>query len=231
MSNYRGVSTLESMSQAGFYNQWTLRKFDGYLKGDILEIGCGIGNFTLTLSKYGIVTAIDIDKNLINSFKKNSESNISSGYGNIETGEYFFKEKSYDTIVCINVLEHIKNDMRALENISKLTKKGGHLILLVPIYEFLFGSIDKSIGHFRRYNPEDLIKKMKGKGFTIISSQKLNFIGALGWFISGKILKNKQITENDIKLFNFFSPILYLENFIKPLIGTSILIVAKKEVV
>lgn len=229
MKNYQGTSTLESMSQAGFYNKWTLDKFKENLKGDILEVGCGIGNFTETLSKYGKVTAIDIDQNQIEEFKKNDSSNITVGFGDIEKGKYFFSKKTFDAIVCINVLEHIKNDKKALENIFRLLNKDGTLILLVPIFNFLYGEIDKSIGHFRRYEPKNLTKEMQNLKYQIISSKKLNLLGAIGWFISGKILKNNQITENKIRLFNFISPILYLEDLIEPPLGTSVLIIAKKE--
>ncbi len=229
MGKYTGTSTLESMSQAGFYNKWTFDKFRKYLKGDILEVGCGIGNFTQTLSQYGSVTAIDIDQSLIEKFTKTNSSNINMGLGDIEKGEYFFKKKGFDSIVCLNVLEHINNDTKALENIFNLTNPSGNLILLVPIHDFLFGSIDESIGHFRRYDPKELTRRLENLGFTISFSRKLNFLGALGWFFSGKILKNKQITENKIRLFNLLSPILYLENIVEPFIGTSVLIVAKKE--
>lgn len=229
MNKYQGSSTLESMSQADFYNKWTLSKFDKYLKGEILEVGCGIGNFTSTLSKFGRVTAIDIDQTLIEKFKNGNNANVNAGYGDIEKGEYFFKEKAFDTIVCINVLEHIRNDTKALENMFKLLKDKGSLILLVPINNFLYGEIDKSIGHFRRYNPKDLLKKMQDLKYSIDFYKKINFAGAIGWFIAGKIFKYKQITENKIKLFNLISPILYLENLIEPPVGTSILIVAKKE--
>ncbi len=228
MSKYTGTSTLESMSQAGFYNKWTFDKFKKYLKGEILEIGCGIGNFTSTLSEYGNTTAIDIDQNLIQKFKSDNNAKVKVGFGDIEKGKYFFKDKEFDTIVCINVLEHINDDYLALRNIYKLLKNNGTLILLVPIYTFLFGEIDRAVHHYRRYNPKVLTKNMQEIGLTIISSRKLNFIGALGWFVTGKIFKNKQITKNNIKLFNIMSPILYLENLIEPPIGTSILIVAKR---
>ncbi len=229
MSNYTGTSTLESMSQAGFYNRWTLNKFKKFLKGDILEVGCGIGNFTKTLSQYGRVTAIDIDDYLIKEAKKNGDVKIQTGYGDIEKRKYFFNNKKFDTIVCVNVLEHINDDVIALRNINKLLKKNGTLILLVPIYTFLFGEIDRTVHHYRRYNPKFISKKMELLGYRIISSRKLNFVGAIGWFISGKIFKNKQVTENKIKLFNLISPLLYLENLIEPIIGTSILIIAKKD--
>src|SRR5687768_7072271 len=116
MGKYSGTSTLESMSQAGFYNKWTLNKFKEYLRGDILEVGCGIGNFTKILSRFGTVTAIDIDPNLFDKFKNQKTLNGNLGIGDIEKGKYFFKGKKFETIVCINVLEHIENDTQALEN-------------------------------------------------------------------------------------------------------------------
>lgn len=228
MSKYTGTSTLESMSQAGFYNKWTFNKFKDFLKGEILEVGCGIGNFTPTLSKYGKVTAIDIDPGLVEGLKQLNNENISTGFGDIEQGKFFFKEKKFDVIVCINVLEHIKDDMKALENIKNLLKNNGILILLVPVNTFLYGEIDKAIGHFRRYSSQELVGNLKSLGLSVISSKKLNFLGALGWFISGCILKNTQVTENKIKLFNLISPLLVIENYIEPPLGTSVLIIAKK---
>ena len=228
MNKYIGVSTLESMSQAGFYNKWTFNKFSKYLRGEILEVGCGTGNFTHTLSRYGKVTAIDIDQVLIETLEKDNNPNINAGYGNIEKREYFFSKKTFDTIICLNVLEHIENDGIALENMYKLLKKGGYLILLVPIHDFLYGEIDKSIGHYRRYKPKELLKKMSDINYSIGSFQKLNFLGAIGWFISGRILRNKKITEGKIKLFNLLSPFLFLEDLVEPPIGTSLLVVAKR---
>lgn len=229
MNDYAGVSTLESMSQAKFYNRWTFNKFSKYLKGTILEVGCGIGNFTKELSKYGDVTGIDIDESLINEFKKESRLRIQLGFGDIEENKFFFNNKVFDTIVCLNVLEHIEDDKRALQNIFNLLKKDGFMILVVPINKFLFGEIDKAIGHKRRYAPENLTNCVSGFGFDIVYQRKLNFIGSIGWFIAGRVLKEKTVKEQNIKLFNIVSPIfLWLENFIEPLFGTSILIIAKK---
>lgn len=243
---YQGTETLESMNQAKFYNNWSLEKFKKFLRGKIIEVGCGLGNFTYDLSKYGEVVGIDIEKEfiakqqacliakqqacLINNFKKNGNDRIKVGYGDIEKGEYFFKNATFDTVVCINVLEHIKEDKKALENLYSLLNKNGHLILLVPAYRFLYGEIDKNIGHYRRYEPDNLDSKLKNLGLTIVKSRKLNFLGAIGWFIAGKILKNKQINEKKIKLFNLISPLLlFFENIIEPPMGISVLIVAKKE--
>lgn len=222
--------TLESMSQAVWYNRWTLEKFAGLIKGDILEIGCGIGNFTKSLTKYGKVTAIDINNDYIEQAKKKVAGKARIGFGDIEKGKYFFKSSDFDTIVCINVLEHIKDDMVALKNMHRLLKPNGTLILHVPAHPFLYGSIDASIGHFRRYEIKKLINNLQISGFEIDIAKRLNFIGAVGWFIVGKFFKDKEVKETKISIFNFISPIfLSLENFFEPPIGTSILVIASKK--
>lgn len=227
MNDSQGSRTLESMSQAVWYNRWTLNKFKKYLKGEILEVGCGIGNFTNSLKEYGEVYAIDIDNNYINEVKEVTDGR--AGFGDIETGKYFFKDKKFDTVVCLNVLEHIQKDALAVKNLYKLLKDEGHLILLVPVHPFLFGKIDESIGHFRRYAKKELVKQLEGLGLKILNCRKLNFLGAIGWFFAGKVLKESVVDDNKIRVFNIIAPfVLPLEDLIEPPIGTSILIIAQK---
>lgn len=224
-----GKQILESMNQAVWYNQWTLNRFNRYLRGEILEVGCGIGNFTTFLTKYGKIYAIDIQENYLTYTAKLIGKKGKVGYGDIEKGNYFFNGQQFDSIVCLNVLEHIKDDRLALNNLFKLLKKTGTLILLVPSHQYLYGEIDKFISHYRRYDKLDLVYRLEKIGFKIITSKKLNFLGALGWFMTGKILRRNTIEERSIKIFNLISPfILPLENLFEPPIGISILIVAKK---
>lgn len=222
-----GGQTLESMSQAIWYNQWTVRKFEEYLKGEILEVGCGIGNFTKDLKKYGEVWAIDINGTYI----KQTAALVGdrTGIGDIEKGEYFFGDKKFDCIVCLNVLEHIKNDQVALINMYELLKIGGYLILLVPAHDLLYGEIDRSIGHIRRYKKKDLIKMLTGVGFKIIKGREINFLGAIGWWISSKLLSSDKVDEGKIKIFNFIAPlVLSIEDIFETPFGTSILVIAQK---
>lgn len=229
MNQANSTQVLESMSQAVWYNCWTLNKFKKYLSGDILEVGCGIGNFTKTLVDYGQVRAIDINQEYIKKLKQEIGGKAQVGFGDIEKGSYFFKNQQFDSIVCLNVLEHIEDDDVALKNLHKLLKKEGKLILLVPAHLILYGEIDKSISHLRRYERKELIEKLEGVGFKIISSRIINFLGALGWFIAGKIFRTKMVGEGSIKMFNLIAPlVLPFEDLIKPPIGTSILIVAEK---
>ncbi len=228
MSDTSGLQTLESMNQADWYNQWSVSKFQKYLGGKILEVGCGIGNFTRKLSDFGEVYAIDINKEYVG--KKNRSSEVARiGYGDIESGKYFFNKKTFDCIVCLNVLEHIKDDERALKNIKSLLNSNGVLILLIPTHKFLYGEIDKKLGHYRRYEKKNLLKKLNRIGFRVLSTRRLNFLGAIGWFIAGKVLKNAYVTRNKIKIFNLFAPLsLRFEDLMEPLIGTSLLVIARK---
>lgn len=229
MNHISGKNTLESMSQAVWYNQWTLNKFKKYLKGEILEVGCGIGNFTKSLLDFGKVFAIDINTNYIKEVSKLIKDRGKAGFGNIENGKYFFGEKQFDTIICLNVLEHIKKDQKALKNLYGLLKDGGNLILLVPAHQILFGKIDQSIGHFRRYSKKDLISKIKTINFSIVYSKRLNFLGAIGWWVTQNILGEDSVNEEKIRLFNIFAPLfLSFENLIEPPIGTSILVIARR---
>lgn len=225
-----GEQTLESMNQANWYNQWTLEKFKKYLRGRILEVGCGIGNFTKPLLSFGEVYGIDVKKEYIDKTKSFlNKQNVHIGFGNIETGKYFFDKERFDSIVCINVLEHIKNDDNSIKNMYKLLKNNGFLVLLVPAHPFLYGEVDKSIGHFRRYSKQEIVQKLENQGFKILRFQSLNLFGALGWFISGRVLKNTIVSKSKIKLFNLLAPFfLRLEDLIKPQFGTSFLIISQK---
>lgn len=222
-------ATLESMSQAVWYNQWTLKKFLPYLRGEILEVGCGIGNFTLSLAEYRDVWAIDINKEYLKETKRLVRNKARIGFGDIERGKYFFGGQKFDSIVCLNVLEHIKDDNLALSNLFKLLKDEGTLTLLVPLHQFLYGNIDKAVGHFRRYTKLEILEKLKTAGFLILKHRRINFLGAIGWLLTGKIFREATVGYKKIKMFNLVAPfILPLEDLIEPPLATSILVIAKK---
>lgn len=223
-----GQITLESMNQAKWYNQWLLNQFKKYLSGEILEIGCGIGNFTALLEGYGQITAIDIEKKYLPQVKEKAKT-ANIGFGDIEKNKFFFKSKKFDCAVSLNVLEHIKDDEKAIENIRKLLTPKGYLILILPSNPKLYGKIDESINHYRRYDKKKLIALIKKKGFKVIKSRRLNFLGGLGWWFSGKVIKSTVVKKNQLMIFNLLAPIfLFIEKIKEPPIGTSLLVIARK---
>jgi SAM-dependent methyltransferase len=214
-----GEKTLEIMSTASWYNNWLIGQISKYLNGDILEIGAGIGNFTSKLSKYGKVTAIDYDPDYKN-----------ANYGDIEKGKYFFEDKKFDSIICMNVLEHIKDDKKALLNMFDLLNPGGKLILLAPAFQFAYSDLDKNLGHFRRYTKDQLSNLLKSSGYLLLTNRYLNWLGLVGWFINGKILGKKIIPEKQLGVFDYIArPFLLLEKFISSPFGLSVLVIGERK--
>lgn len=225
----KGQLTLESMSMAPRYNKWVLNKFKKYLKGDILEVGSGIGNFTKLLIGFGQVWASDISKDYLNKIKVEIPEIKGVGIVDIEQGKYFFQNQKFDAIVCLNVVEHIKNDDQALLNLQRLLKPKGILILIVPSGMRLYGKIDEAIGHFRRYNKKQLEKQLYKKGFKVLKSRLLNFVGGIGWWGAGRLFKQSAVRKGNVRIFNLISPMfLFIERFWEPPLGTSVFIIARK---
>ena len=222
-----GKETLEVMKEARWYNQWLFTMIEPYLGKEILEIGAGTGNFTRILSKIGEVTVIDIEERYIKDLKKNK--NISSGFGDIEEGRYFFHAKKFDSIVCLNVLEHISNDFKALKNTYKLLKVGGTLVLLVPAHQILFSNFDKTLGHFRRYTTGELAQKLKNAGFKVVTNRYLNWWAAIGWFVFLRLTGWRSMPKNEVGIFNYLGKLfLWPEKFVEFPFGLSVLALAKK---
>lgn len=229
MKDKFGFETLESMNQAVWYNQWVVSKFKKYLKGKILEVGCGIGNFTESILPFGQVYALDINDEYVTQTKKAVGDKALVGIGDIEKGEYFFKDVKFNSIICLNVLEHIKDDKRALSNLYNLLENEGTLVLLVPAHQFMYGKIDEAIGHHRRYDKLGLADMAKKTGFKIVDIKGLNMLGAVGWIIASKLFKDTTVSDKKIKMFNLIAPfVLPLESLISIPFGTSLLLIAKK---
>ncbi len=223
-----GKDTLEVMGEARWYNRYLIGIFSSHLKGNILEIGFGTGNFTRLLSEYGKVTAIEINDDYLKK-TEGLDNSTSVGYGDVEKGKYFFNKSKFRTIVCINVLEHIDNDDKALRNISKLLYDGGKLILLVPAHQFLFSKFDKLIGHYRRYSKAGLLLKIKQAGWSIVSVKYFNWLSALGWLMFIKITGWRSLPKKEVGIFNKIAKFfLWTERYIEPPFGLSIILIAQK---
>ncbi len=224
-----GVYTLEVMKNARWYNKWTLSFFEKYLKGSILEVGPGIGNFTKLLSGYRNVTGIEINTQYLSRATNNKNNKCTVGHGDIEKGKYFFKNKKFDTVVCLNVLEHIKDDEKALCNIYRLLNKNGVLILLVPSHNFLYSKYDKLLGHYRRYNITDVRNKLSKCGFEKISARYFNWFGAFGWWFFLKTLKKETFPDKEVGIFDALGKIfLWPEKYIKFPFGLSVMAIVGK---
>lgn len=224
-----GKKTLEVMEKADNYNLWLFNLIKPHLGKSVLEIGSGIGNFTKIISNVSNVYASDIDEYYLKHLRRHYK-NIKSAYTNIETGKSDYKNKKFESIVCMNVLEHIENDLIALKNMNKFLHVGGKLILLVPAHMFAYGKLDINLGHFRRYTKSELQDKLERSSFFVEQINYTNFLGLFGWYINAKILKSEIIPGSQLSVFDkLLTPFLFVEKYINPPIGLSVFVVAQKK--
>jgi SAM-dependent methyltransferase len=134
----------------------------------------------------------------------------------------------YDTIVCLNVLEHIEDDLEALRNMHKLLRPGGRLVLYVPANPRLYCEIDRGVGHHRRYLIDDLTGKMAKAGFKVQHSRHHNILGAVGWWVNGKVLGKKAISATDVGGFDMIMPLVKLQDRFDSRFALSILAIGEK---
>ena len=222
-----GVRTLEIMNQAPWYNKWLFSKVRPYLSGDILEAGAGIGNMTKLFAKCGKITAIDYDADYIKILKNKG---YKAGFGDIEKGRFFFGDRKFDSIVSTNVLEHIRDDKKALDNLSRRLKPKGKLVILVPAHMWAYGEMDRALGHYRRYRVRGLAKAFEKRNLKIVEARYLNWFGVFGWMVSGRVLRRKVIPSSQLKFFSKIAPtLLHLEDHVRFPFGLSVLVVGEKK--
>lgn len=232
MIQYQGLETLEVLTDAKNYNKWIASEIKPHIKSPALEIGAGTGNLTQQFLHTKSLYITDCDKGLVRHLKERfaQEKNVTSGVLDITKRIPKALRSHFSTVYAINVLEHIKDDMLALEKIHALLKKNGRLVLLVPAKQFAYTKLDGKLGHFRRYEKEELIKKLITNGYRIESIRFFNIIGLLSWYIRDKVARgNINLKPYHIKIFDSIVPILkMLESLIQIPVGISLIVVARK---
>ncbi|GAF92163.1 unnamed protein product, partial [marine sediment metagenome] len=134
----------------------------------------------------------------------------------------------FESVVCVNVLEHIDNQEAALHNMFDILRPGGHLVLLVPRGKKLFGSLDQLVGHVRRYEPDELRAILRDNGFEVQSLRHFNRVGVLGWWLNGRILKRKRFGKLQLKLYDMLVWVFKRLDLLLPWSGLSVIAVAKR---
>jgi len=204
---YEGLSNLHLLAEADNYNAWLFDAIRPYVGKRVLEIGSGIGTFTALLREQEHVTATDIDEACL--------AELSGRFfrsGNVEVTRLditdisqeqrtILRQKDFDTIIGLNVLEHIRDDILALRNLRLLVSTG-RLLLIVPALRVLYGVEDKAVGHFRRYEKRELIEKLTGAGWHIEKIGYLNSIGAVLWFIKNRVLRSPATSSRNVRIYD-----------------------------
>ena len=217
-----GETTLDVISDADNFNNWMFKTILPYCKGDILEIGSGIGNISERFLSNGFnITLTDIRDGYCDRLRdKFKNQKTLKGVMNINLVDDDFDTKhadlfeTFDTIFALNVVEHIKDDQQAIDNAKKLLRKGGNLIILVPSYQALYNGFDVALEHYRRYTKPKLNELFKKADLPIIKSFYFNVFGILGWFVTGSLLKKETIPGGQMSLYNKLVPFIKLLDYL-----------------
>lgn len=214
------------------YNGWIYEEIERVLGREVLEVGSGTGNITRFLAREGRrVVATDglpaYREHLRDLYRANP---------NIEIGEFDlnqaapteFVTRQFDSVVCLNVLEHIEDDRGALREMRRVIRPGGYLALLVPAHPILYGKFDEAVGHFRRYSKSPLLKLLGEADFEVTSIKFFNIAAVIPWLVNGRIFKRDYLPEEQTSLVDLLVPLLKLERLIGPPCGLSLIALAKK---
>ncbi len=182
-----GAETYSSaMADAKNYISWILESFSGYLAAPVLEIGVGHGSYASLLRNYGEYIGVDIDPASVDEARERFPD-LDFRVVDITSPEMvaLASERKVKTIVCLNVIEHIEDDAKAVTNLAQALQPGGHLLIIVPALELLFNDLDRLAGHHRRYSRNRMQSRLVEAGLDVVRCDYFNSIGVLaGWPIA-----------------------------------------------
>jgi ubiquinone/menaquinone biosynthesis C-methylase UbiE len=232
-----GLETMSvALPKAINYHRWIYQSVGDFVGDRVLEIGSGSGNlsqFMLNRERL-ILTDLAEDSLALLRDRFGDRPNVRIEFGDVTDSALvdIAVTEYIDTVLSSNVLEHIENDMAALGNMRRMLPTGGHLLLIVPAMQWLYGTMDSTAGHFRRYETDAIVSKVTGL-FKPNRVFYVNMVGALGWFINGRVLKQRNLSADSISsqvvLFDrIVVPVIQrLENLIDPPFGQSLVAILK----
>lgn len=228
-----GFLTLRNLEKARRFNRWLFGQFSGYLGDEVLEVGCGIGNLTrMVLDKKRLV-CVDISPTYVERIRRayGHLANLSAYRADLASGDDLRAaavDGPFDSAFCINVLEHIEDDVAAVKNLAAVLKPGGRLVVLVPHNPAIYSKLDELLGHYRRYTRESLAAAMEAGGLKVVKLWGFNRVGGMGWRVSGKWLRNENLKPNQLRLFELGMPVIRLAECLPVHSHNSLIVVAEK---
>lgn len=225
-----GAATLDRLAEAPRYNRWMFERLRPWLGSRVLEIGAGIGNLSAFLVDRPRVVLSDTDPYYLGQLKQRF-----AGMPHVAVAELRLPavpdelvRERFDTVICLNVLEHVRDDMLSLAAVYRLLQPGGRLVLLVPALPALYGTLDRALGHFRRYTSAELRHLFTAASYRVRHLEYFNLAGVPGWWLTGRVLKRTLIPVGPLRLYDALVPLFRLERLLPWRIGQSLIVVGER---
>jgi SAM-dependent methyltransferase len=223
---------LEAMSFAVNYHRWILKMFMPYLGRNIVEVGAGTGGFSEMLLETGPESLVLLEPS------EKMFAILEQALPATKTIHGTFRQclndictpKRPDSIVYVNVLEHIEDDAMELKAIHDALIPGGRVCIFVPALQTLMGSIDRELGHFRRYSRSELENKCTAAGFRVRLLMYFDAFGVAPWWFMNRVVKSKNLSEHGVRFYDkYVVPVgQWAEGLISPPIGKNLIFVGEK---
>jgi SAM-dependent methyltransferase len=224
-----GAETLEIMQAAPRYNAWQFRRIAPYLGRRICEVGAGIGNMSALIhaGSPDLLVLADTDtyyrEVLQGRFASDSAVVVEELTLPDPSAKARFAGYTLDTVVALNVIEHIAEDIDAMRSIGGMLRPGGRAVILVPALPALYGSLDRELGHVRRYTRRSLAERMRQAGLRVERTFYFNLIGTLGWWVNARVRRTPRIPISQLRFFDAMIPVLSLEDHLPLPLGQSVI--------
>jgi 2-polyprenyl-3-methyl-5-hydroxy-6-metoxy-1,4-benzoquinol methylase len=176
------------------YYQWVLGMVEPYIGDRVLDAGCGLGNaIELIRKRAKFVVGIDCCMTCVEiaTDRFRDDPKIKIVAGDIQSDAAGLGRESFDTVLCLDVLEHIEDDLQQLRRLRDLVSPGGHLIIKVPAGPWLYGSIDVASGHFRRYTLQSLRSAAQEAGWEVVALRYMNLAGVLPYWMKSRVMRRQ----------------------------------------
>ena len=224
--------TLSKMNALEDFNGHVYETIKPFCGSRVLEVGAGTGNITRFLLSRSDVTATDVNVESVARLRGQF-----TGYDGFEALAWdasrpppeALRGALFDTVVCLNVLEHIEDHEAALRHMRSLLQPAtGRLVILVPAHRALYSGLDRNLGHFRRYDRASLTALLEGCGFEVERMFPFNLLGVLGWLLNGKVLGRDKLPVGQLGVYELIAPLaLPLERSVQLPVGLSLVAVAR----
>ncbi|MGC1385638.1 MAG: bifunctional glycosyltransferase/class I SAM-dependent methyltransferase [Candidatus Acidiferrales bacterium] len=204
-----GAEILMRLNRAPRFSRWMADVINPYVGARVLEIGAGVGNLTIHLVPRQAYCATDVNSDYLGSLGRMQASRpyLKVAYTDASQRDTYPKDQLFDSVICLNVIEHLADDVGALRNIREALEPGGRAIVLVPSGPGIFGTLDEVLGHFRRYTVPQLRSVSEQAGFEVERILAFNRPGTPAWWLNGRVLRRRTFGLMQIRLLNFLTPV------------------------
>lgn len=226
-----GGEILDRLNHAPRFTRWMADVVRPYVGNRVLEIGAGTGNMSIQLMPRSVYWATDVNPHYVGYLDslRATRPYMQVAYTDGMNAQSFPAGQSFDTVISLNVLEHLQDDVGALRNIRDALDEGGRAIVLVPNGPELYGSLDEVLGHCRRYTKEALVEACETAEFRVEKVLEFNRPGVVAWWLNGRVLRRRTFSLVQIRILNLMTPIFRVTDRWLPLPPLSLIAILRKE--